>query len=53
MEQENNRYVYVSSTGNRYHPYPTIRAKTKMTLQEAEKRGIRPSKAYLRFLGKS
>lgn len=54
MKQNKNEIsVYVSSTGNCYHPKPTIRAKTKITLQEAEDRGFKPSRAYLEYLNKS
>jgi hypothetical protein len=42
--------VYVSSTGKYYYPEPTTKAKIKMDLQEAEDKGIKPSKAYLKFL---
>ncbi len=41
--------VYVSSTG-KYYPEPTTKAKIKMDLQEAEDKGIKASKAYLKFL---
>lgn len=44
--------VYVSSTGKYYYPEPTTKAKIKMDLQEAEDKGIKPSKAYLKFLEK-
>lgn len=44
--------VYVSSTGKYYYPKPTTKAKIKMDLQEAEDKGIKPSKVYLKFLEK-
>lgn len=44
--------VYVSSTGKYYYPEPTTKAKVKMDLQEAEDKGIKPSKSYLKFLEK-
>lgn len=44
--------VYISSTGKYYYPEPTTKAKVKMDLQEAEDKGIKPSKSYLKFLEK-
>lgn len=44
--------VYVSSKGKYYYPEPTAKAKVKMDLQEAEEKGIKPSKVYLKFLEK-
>ena len=44
--------VYVSSTGKYYYSEPTTKAKIKMDLQEAEDKGIKPSKSYLKFLEK-
>ena len=44
--------VYVSSTGKYYYPSLTSKAKIKIDLQEAEDKGIKPSKVYLRFLEK-
>jgi hypothetical protein len=42
--------VYVSNNGKYYYPKPTIKAKIKRSLEEAEAHGIKPSKVYLKFL---
>lgn len=44
--------VYVSSTGKYYYPKPTTKAKIKMPLEKADEKGIRPSKAYMKFIEK-
>lgn len=44
--------VYVSSTGKYYYLEPTTKAKVKMPLEEAEEKGLKPSKIYSKFLEK-
>ena len=44
--------VYVSNTGKYYYPFPTAKANIKMSLEEVEIHGIKPSKVYLKFLEK-
>lgn len=44
--------VYVSSTGKYYYPEPTTKAKVKISLEKAEEKGIKASKAYMKFLEK-
>lgn len=52
MKKEKLKDVYVSSTGRYYHPEATIRAKTKMPIEEAEKLGYKPSKIYEKYIEK-
>ena len=47
-------YVVVTSNGSVYHPvdsrYSTYQGAEKITKEEAESRGLKPSKSYLAYL---
>lgn len=45
-------YVYVRSKGKLFFPKKTKTATTEILLEEADKSGYKPSKAYQKFLQK-